>query len=79
MTTKAQRKALLAVTDGDVVRIYRRDGNVLKGPAGVGSATLRRLDRAGWIKDEPGGATGTHVEIRRRQVLTALGRDALGM
>jgi len=49
--TSSDRKALDAVERGEVMRLYRGDGNVLKGPKGIASQTLWRLDRAGYIND----------------------------
>ena len=73
--TPSVRKALGAVTLGEVVRVYRRDGNILRGPTGVSALTLWRLSNARWIEDGK-HATGA-LEKTCAQVLTKAGRDAL--
>mgnify|MGYP001057053333 FL=1 len=73
--TKARLRALEAVADGKVKRVYRGGGNVLLGPKGVSSTTLWHLYRAGLIRD--GEMTRGAVEVRCPQVLTPAGRAAL--
>lgn len=68
--TKAQHRALEAVAAGTVVRIYRGEGNVLKGPPGISSRTLWQLAENGWMRD-------TGKSARAPQVLTDAGRLAL--
>lgn len=74
--TPAVRRALGAVVLGEVERVYRANGNVLRGPKGVASTTLWRIARLGWIDDAKGSA-GTHMEVKCKQVLTKAGREAL--
>lgn len=69
--TKAQIKGLQAVAAGLVVRIYRDDGNVLKGPSGVSSTTLWNLDRRGYLRDSDNSGS------RAVQALTDLARRSL--
>lgn len=75
--TEAQIRALRAVEAGQVVRIYRANGNILRGPAGVGAATLWRLHNMKLIED--GSGAGDAVSGRYTQVLTKGGRAALGL
>lgn len=70
MTPQTARRTLQAVADGRVTRIYRVDGNVLKGD-GMSSAALRELDERGLIED---GAGAGRVYV---QVLTRAGRSEL--
>jgi DNA-binding PadR family transcriptional regulator len=64
--------ALQAVRTGCVFRVYNKSNNVLRGPKGVSSVTLWRLDRAGYITDERAERT-----FRYKQVLTPAGEAAL--
>ncbi len=68
---ETERQALLAVERGEVLRVYRVNGNVLVGPKGVASKTLWRLDRNGLIME--GKDSGTQIEM----VLTSVGRELM--
>lgn len=84
MVTAAEKRALEAVAAGRVSRIYRGDGNVLKGPPAVASATLWRLDRKGWLQDGRGGGQGPfRIEVpvdlsREGEAALAEARAAIG-
>lgn len=73
--TDADIRALIHVSCGSVVRIYRRNGNVLRGPKGVGAATLWSLDKRGLMTD--GRDAAGALEKQCKQVLTPAGRRAL--
>ena len=73
--TAAEKRALAAVDAGEVVRVYKSDRNILRGPRGVGAATLWRLEGNKLISD--GGPCWGHLERTCRQVLTDAGRKAL--
>lgn len=73
--TAAEIRALVAVTGGKVVRIYRSSGNILRGPKGVGASVLWKLDSKNFIAD--GSAAWGEMERTCRQVLTPAGRAAL--
>lgn len=70
--TLGERRALRAVEAGDVVRVYRRNGNVFR-PAGFARA-LWRLDKAGYIQDGPDYTEA--VERTCKQILTKRGLAA---
>jgi hypothetical protein len=75
MLSDADIRALIHVSNGNVVRVYRRDGNVLRGPKGVSAATLWSLAKRQLIAN--GRETAGVLEMRCKQVLTAAGRCAL--
>lgn len=77
MLIKAEVRALRAVYDGKVERVYRRDGNVLKGPKGVGAAILWRLTEKRLIAD--GNQTMGGYELHCPQIVTLAGQEALAM
>jgi hypothetical protein len=70
--TPSERRALIAVHSGRVIRDYHANGNTLRGPVGVASTTLWRLSRRKLIDDDP--ASGGHYRVK--QVLTRAGYDA---
>jgi hypothetical protein len=73
--TEAEKRALEAVRDGQVTRLYHATGNVLRGPKGVGANVLWRLFRQNLFTDGPddrGVLNRTCV-----QVLTGKGQAAL--
>ena len=74
--TPAARRALEAVEAGKVVRVYRRDRNILRGPKGTGANILWWLDCRKLLKDGPD--TAGCLEAVCTQILTQAGRDALG-
>src|SRR5271155_2799958 len=47
--TPARRRALQAVRDGKVLRVRSKDGDVYRGPSGVGGQALWRLAAYGLI------------------------------
>ena len=73
--TAAEHRALLAVASGEVVRIYRANGNVLRGPKGVGSMALWKLDHRKFIADGP--TTKGKLKLSSQQIVTSAGIDAL--
>ena len=73
--TAAERRALLAVASGKVVRIYRANGNVLRGPKGVGSMALWKLDHRKFITD--GHSVKGVLTLQCRQIVTRAGSAAL--
>lgn len=73
--TKAEVRALRATYNGRVVRVYTATGNTLKGPKGVSSTTLWRLDERKFIAD--GNRTTGGYELRCPQVVTLDGQKAL--
>lgn len=70
----AEVGALKAVERGDVIRIYRESGNVLRG-GGTNGATLWRLLNANMIADGPDKQTG--FSVTAKMVLTKAGQKAL--
>jgi hypothetical protein len=75
MLTRAEVNALFAVRDGKVTRVYRANGNVMRGPKGIGAATLWRLDAKRLIAD--GRSNGGCYETRCPMELTSAGTAAL--
>lgn len=75
--TNAEINALVAVANGNVVRVYRSDRNILRGPSGVSSATLWRLDAKKLIVD--GNSIWGELNRTCRQVLTEAGRAELSL
>lgn len=73
LLTLGVRRALRAVAQGNAVRIYRANGNVLKAD-GISSHALWQLSKAKYIEDGP-QCTG-ELEQRCVLVLTELGRSA---
>jgi hypothetical protein len=73
--TEAVRRAFKAVADGEVVRIYRTHGSILRGPKGIGANTLWRLARNRWIEDAKEGSGG--LEKVHKQALTKSGQAVL--
>lgn len=73
--TAAEFRALQAVADGKVTRVYRARGNILRGPSGVSGATLWRLLVKKLICD--GERCTGPIERRCAQVPTAAGRAIL--
>lgn len=73
--TPAARRALTAVEAGAVVRVYRSNGNILRGPKGTGANMLWWLDHRGLIADGRDATGG--LEKTCTQVLTKAGREAL--
>ena len=73
--TPSERRALEAVARGEVLRIYRKDGNTFRAPPGLGAATLWRLASRWLIAD---GATLHHgLDTHVRMQLTVRGKNAL--
>jgi hypothetical protein len=73
--TNAQRRALEAVRDGKVTRVYRADGNTFQTPPGVGPQALWALDRRRLICDGDKITRGIFITVRMD--LTDAGRKAL--
>jgi hypothetical protein len=75
--TPAELRALKAVAAGDVVCIYRRNGNVLRGKRNmaISSRILRQLCTGRYFRDGP-ETTGC-IERVCVQVLTQKGLGAL--
>ncbi len=73
--TDAEIRSLLAVEGGEVVRVYRAGGNILRGPKGVSAAVLWRLDAKGLIAD--GNSVWGALERTCRQIVTPAGKTAL--
>jgi hypothetical protein len=72
MITNAQKRALVAVHQGEVVRVYMADKNILRGPKGISSSTLWRLDTMKLIGD--GENYWGEIERTCRQILTPKGQ-----
>ena len=72
--TEAERRALQAVADGKVTRVYTQEGNTMHSAAGNGARTLWALARKELITDGP--STGNYY-VTCTQVLTKEGRAAL--
>jgi hypothetical protein len=72
MLTPAEFRALGAVHSGLVTRVYNAKGNVLRGPSGISSRTLWRLDARKLIDDDRKSRGRICV-----QVCTAAGRAEL--
>lgn len=73
--TPAMRRALQATADGQVVRVYRANGNILRGPKGISPKVLWAASTSRWIEDGPESWGG--IEKTCRQVLTAAGKVVL--
>lgn len=72
--TNAQLRGLEAVGAGKVRRIYRRNGNVIRGD-GISSSLLRRLEHYDWIEDGP--LLGGLLETTYQMMLSHKGRNIL--
>lgn len=73
----AEARALTAVEGGEVVRVLRARGNVLKGPRDVTSSTLWRLDKRKLIADGTHTLHSAIMETRCVQVVTNEGQKEL--
>jgi hypothetical protein len=62
--TRARKRALQAVNDGYVKRVYNDRGNILKSDMhGISSRTLWDLHRCRMIDDEPGQGNTVRVKL----------------
>lgn len=71
--TDGELRALKAVASGDVVRVYKRDGNVFRAK-GIGAQVLWRLAARRLIEDGPDRTAG--LDVACTQVVTKAGEQA---
>jgi hypothetical protein len=69
--TEAARRALLATSDGQIVRANGKGENILKGAPDISPKILRQLSNYGLIADGPDVARGAVTTVT--QVLTKAG------
>lgn len=61
--TPAQRRALQAVKDGNVKRVYSRDGNSYRCPKGIGARAIWALNTLKLIRDGKGSGGGLYYTL----------------
>lgn len=71
--TDAQVRALAAVRDGLVMNVFTSEGNVFRGPSGIGPVLYRKLQAEHLIEDETKPVSGV-IASTHKQRLTESGR-----